>query len=327
MNSVLDDNKILTLANGDRVPMIDNVKLMFEVEDLRNASPATVSRAGIIYVSESDLDWEPVLRSWLNRKSGQIAQLFADCFKKYIGVCDGPKSFGHLFHFLSKSCRPVIQSSRVGMIEGCCNLLDGLLEIADLTNNHTELRVEVERLFLFAITWGIGGLLETEDRIKFSDRIFTLDDSGKMVPGVKATSDTIFEYRVNTDSMEWERWVAPHWDYPVHTEEPDFSNMLVPTIETTRSSFLLRQIHKQKKSVMITGGSGTAKTSNILMFLDTIGNEKTKLKKICLSSATSPHNFQSTIEAELDKRGGKSFGPPSGKQMTVFIDDLYVVNA
>ena len=50
---MLDDNKILTFANGDWMPMIDSVKMMFEVEILVNASPPTVSRAGIIYVSDT----------------------------------------------------------------------------------------------------------------------------------------------------------------------------------------------------------------------------------------------------------------------------------
>ena len=50
MNSVLDDSKLLTLVNGDRIAIPPNVRLLFEVEELSQASPATVSRAGMIYL-------------------------------------------------------------------------------------------------------------------------------------------------------------------------------------------------------------------------------------------------------------------------------------
>lgn len=54
MNSLMDDNKILTLANNERIPLKLHMRAIFEIRDLRFASPATVSRAGILYISDDD---------------------------------------------------------------------------------------------------------------------------------------------------------------------------------------------------------------------------------------------------------------------------------
>ena len=54
MNSVMDDKKILTLASNERIPLKPHMKMLFEIRDLVYATPATVSRAGILYISDSD---------------------------------------------------------------------------------------------------------------------------------------------------------------------------------------------------------------------------------------------------------------------------------
>jgi dynein heavy chain len=85
MNSVMDDNKILTLINGERISMPAQVSLLFEVEDLAVASPATVSRCGMVYHDTADLGWHPYVASWLAQaRFSAYQEKLQALFDKYV---------------------------------------------------------------------------------------------------------------------------------------------------------------------------------------------------------------------------------------------------
>lgn len=72
MNTVMDDNKMLTLVSQERIPMTPEMRLVLEISHLKNATPATVSRGGVLYVNDTDIGWKPYYDSWLKKykKSG-----------------------------------------------------------------------------------------------------------------------------------------------------------------------------------------------------------------------------------------------------------------
>jgi len=83
MNSVMDDNKLLTLASNERIPLKAHMKMLFEIRDLRFATPATVSRAGILYISDTaGSQWKSYVTSWINKmkydeeRKKQLRELF-----------------------------------------------------------------------------------------------------------------------------------------------------------------------------------------------------------------------------------------------------------
>jgi dynein heavy chain len=190
-----------------------------------------------------------------------------------------------------------------------------------------------EKYFVYSMAWAIGGLFETEEREKFHKFLESRNAPMPQISAQKMSVDkeTVFEYYVDPNTKSWRIWEAEQWQTPKRLA---FSQLLIPTIDSTRAEFIIQKIsnlppmrHEKRKeygqlSTLLVGGPGTAKTSVILMFTSKFNKEQMLFKRINFSSATTPFNFQEAIESEVERKQGRTFVPPGGKKMTVFLDDM-----
>ena len=324
MNSVMDDNKILTLPNGERIRLAKHCSLLVEVADLQYASPATVSRAGMVYVDPKNLGFDPYWKRWCAaRERPEQRARFTELYEKYVSVCvqrilDGVED-GNMVERL----KMIVPRTNLNMVIQLCSMLDSLApHDKDLTDPAV-----LEAVFLCALVWSLGACLLETDRVifdKFVRRISGLPStptSGAVGPGsLPSAHPTLFDYSFDVDKLQWVAWSDVVPDYKHNFAS--FHEILVPTTDTVRTSWLLQRMCSIEKPVLLVGDTGTSKTATITNFLANLDRDKTLVVNMNFSSRTRSMDVQRSLEASVEKRTKDTYGPPPGRRLVVFIDDM-----
>ncbi|TKS80370.1 Dynein heavy chain 10, axonemal [Collichthys lucidus] len=323
MNSVMDDNKLLTLANGERIRLQNHCALLFEVADLRYASPATVSRCGMVYVDPQNLRYTPYWQRWVTNRPGKEQEVLNKLFEKYVhssinmiveGVIDGKQG---------QKLKSVVPQTDLNMVIQLCLTLDALLE------NESSSAEVLECYFLEALYCSLGATLLESSRIKFDEFIKRLscltsvhDEKALAGPGeIPGYLPTLYDFHFDGTQAKWVPWNSLVTKY-IHNPEMKFADILVPTIDTTRASWILEQMVKIKRPVLLVGESGTSKTATIHNYLKNL-NADTRISLIInFSSRTTSMDLQRNLEANVEKRTKGTYGPPMGKRLLIFVDDM-----
>jgi dynein heavy chain len=351
MNTVLDDNKKLCLMSGEIIQMSGTMNMIFEVQDLAVASPATVSRCGMIYVEPSSMGWEPLKDSWMNTlpplmtpHKPRLEELFTWLVKPCMA-------------FVRKNCKELIPTSDINLPFALMNIFDSMIdefrveldEGVDFDEDvmtPKDQKIFVDCVFLFSTVWSIGGTTENEGREKFDFFLRKLVD-GKVDPSPdrtdfdlgpgleitpptekrvakafpKATEGSVYDLHFEKDKFRWTNWLKTVKDEPIR-EELEFQNIVVTTIDTIRYRYIFDVLATHGKHVLFGGPTGTGKTVYIKQSLDAMDKDKWTNIQSTFSAQTNANQIQDIIDNKLDKRKKGVFGPKQGTRAVVFIDDL-----
>ncbi|XP_027721801.1 dynein heavy chain 7, axonemal [Vombatus ursinus] len=292
MNTVLDDNKKLCLMSGEIIQMSPQMSLIFEPMDLEVASPATVSRCGMIYMEPQMLGWRPLMLSWLNVLPVGISaiqkEFIMGLFDRIIPVA---------IEFVRKHTKELSPTSDTNLVKSLMNLMDCLLdEFADeakaKVKGDSEVYSLLEGIFLFSLTWSLGASCKEEDRLRFDKIVRELMDGPisdktrntyKLLNGTEKITakpitvpfpdeGTIYEYQFISEGLgRWEAWVARLRSAPPIPRDVMFNEIIVPTLDTVRYSTLMDLLTTHQKPSIFVGPTGTGKSVYIIVvFVDDV---------------------------------------------------------
>ncbi|XP_049288218.1 dynein heavy chain, cytoplasmic isoform X3 [Anopheles funestus] len=351
LNSVLDDNKLLTLPNGERLSLPPNVRIMFEVQDLKYATLATVSRCGMVWFSEDVLSTEMIFENYMSRLrhipledgeeesfSGQtkstekedevtpalqtqreIAALLQPYFNSdglVVRCLEYAMGQEHIMDFT----RLRALSSLFSMLnQGARNVLTFNQQHPDFPVPPEQLEQYIPKLLIYSMLWSFAGDSKLKVRSDLGDFLRSITTVTLPAQG----GNPIIDYEVNIQG-DWVPWSNKVPVIEIETHKVAAPDVVVPTLDTVRHESLLYTWLAEHKPLVLCGPPGSGKTMTLFSALRALPDME--VVGLNFSSATTPELLLKTFDHYCEYRktpNGVVLAPVQlGKWLVLFCDEI-----
>ncbi|KAF8665172.1 hypothetical protein AX16_000636 [Volvariella volvacea WC 439] len=352
LNSVLDDNKLLTLPNGERLNLPPNVRIMFEVEHLKYATLATVSRCGMIWFSEDVVEPAMMYRHYLStlstvpldaddeditdvlgRRGEDVAEsAHLNTQKEIAGILERYFSEGDLVSSALQHAE-TIEHIMDFTVTRALNTLFSLLNktarnVIEYNIQHPDFPLAPERVeqyvtkrLLISIIWAFSGDAKLDLRAALGD--FLRNQTGIDLP-LLGPGSSLIDFDVQVSNGEWIAWQSRVPSIDIESHAVTASDVVVPTMDTVRHEEVLYSWLSEHKPLMLCGPPGSGKTMTLFSALRKLPDME--VVGLNFSSATTPELILKTFEQYCEYRktpNGVILAPVQiGRWLVVFCDEI-----
>lgn len=323
LNSVLDDNKILTLPNGERLAIPPNVRIMFEVDTLKYATLATVSRCGMVWfandvITEEMVCWRELqsikygnLESKNERNSGDGEQAALSQEQKTKKKCIEAieqcfQSGGVVLSALrlAHEMEHIMTFTMIRALTGLFSMVrKGINVVLDYDEAHEEfpldddvLRSFMQKYLVFAICWSFGGDMFLSNRMKFCEMLAAhLGDIP--APDGLGGDTTLLDFEVRVEDGQWYHWDKRVPTLEIEPEKVADSNLIISTVDTVRHVSALSSWLEERKPFILSGPPGSGKTMTLMSTMKSMSQDGSlELASLNFSAGTSPDLLLKTFD-------------------------------
>ncbi|KAJ5893544.1 hypothetical protein N7495_005235 [Penicillium taxi] len=347
LNSVLDDNKLLTLPNGERLNLPSNVRIMFEVETLKYATLATVSRCGMVWFNADtvtpsmminnyveglktkvfeDLDDDSAPAGTTAVKALDTQDTLSTILKQLLETDDlvlkalveaKDKQYNHIMEFTDIRALNTLFSL---LNKACRNVLEYNIQHVDFPLDPEQIELYISKKLLLTLVWSFTGDCPLLDRKAFGQYVAGMSTMDLPPDG----NSSLIDFDVTLPKSEWSSWQSQVPTIDVNTHSITQTDVIIPTVDTIRHEDVLYSWLAEHKPLLLCGPPGSGKTMTLFAALRKLPNME--VVGLNFSSATTPDLLIKTFEQYCEYKktlNGVVMSPNQiGRWLVLFCDEI-----